>query len=68
MATITLVVKGMSCMGCVKSVQGVLEGINGVKSVNVDLQSGKTVIEYDAPIEISVFEKAIDEAGFEVVS
>ena len=67
MATITLVVKGMSCMGCVKSVKGVLEGINGVKSVNVDLPSGKTVIEYDAPIEISVFEKAIDEAGFEVV-
>ena len=68
MATITLVVKGMSCMGCVKSVKGVLEGINGVKSVNVDLQSGKTVIEYDALIEISVFEKVIDEAGFEVVS
>lgn len=68
MATITLVVKGMSCMGCVKSVKGVLEGIHGVKSVDVDLASGKTIIEYDAPIEISVFEKAIDEAGFEVVS
>lgn len=68
MATITLVVKGMSCMGCVKSVKGVLESIKGVKSVNVDLASGKTIIEYDAPIDISVFEKAIDEAGFEVVS
>lgn len=68
MATITLIVKGMSCMGCVKSVKGVLEDIKGVKSVNVDLASGKTIIEYDAPIDISVFEKAIDEAGFEVVS
>ena len=67
MATITLVVKGMSCMGCVKSVKGVLEGIAGVKSVNVDLESGKTIIEYDAPIDASVFEKAIDDAGFEVV-
>lgn len=68
MATITLVVKGMSCGGCVKSVKGVLEGISGVKSVDVDLASGKTIIEYDAPIDVSVFEKAIDEAGFEVIS
>jgi len=68
MATITLVVKGMSCGGCVKSVKGVLEGIKGVKSVNVDLASGKTIIEYDAPMDINVFEKAIEEAGFEVIS
>lgn len=66
MASITLTVKGMSCMGCVKSVKGVLEAIKGVKSVDVDLASGKTIIEYDAPINISAFEKAIDEAGFEV--
>ena len=68
MATITLVVKGMSCGGCVKSVKSVLEGIKGVKSVNVDLASGKTIIEYDAPMDINVFEKAIEEAGFEVIS
>lgn len=68
MATITLVVKGMSCGGCVKSVKSVLEVISGVKSVDVDLKSGKTIIEYDAPIDVSVFEKAIDEAGFEVIS
>jgi len=68
MATITLVVKGMSCGGCVKSVKGVLEGMKGVKSVNVDLASGKTIIEYDAPMDINVFEKAIEEAGFEVIS
>ena len=53
-------------MGCVKSVKGVLEAIKGVSKVDVDLASGKTVIEYDAPIDVSVFEKAIDGAGFEV--
>ena len=68
MRTITLVVKGMSCMGCVKSVKGVLSDMEGVKSVEVDLTSGKTVIEYDEPIDVSLFVKAIDEAGFEVVS
>lgn len=66
MANITLTVKGMSCMGCVKSVKGVLESIKGVSKIDVDLASGKTIIEYDAPIDVSVFEKAIDEAGFEV--
>ncbi len=68
MATITLVVKGMSCMGCVKSVKGVLEAIKGVKSVDVDLASGKTIVEYDMPMDVTLFDKAIEEAGFEVVS
>lgn len=67
MRTITLVVKGMSCIGCVKSVKGVLSDMKGVKSVEVDLTSGKTVIEYDEPIDVSLFVKAIEEAGFEVV-
>ena len=66
MANITLTVKGMSCMGCVKSVKGVLEAIKGVSKVDVDLARGKTINEYDAPIDVSVFENAIDEAGFEV--
>jgi len=39
-----------------------------VSKVDVDLASGKTIIEYEAPIDVSVFEKAIDEAGFDVVS
>ena len=67
MATVTLVVKGMSCMGCIKSVKGVLEGIDGVKRVDVDLDSGKTIVEYDTQIEVNVFKEAIDDAGFEVV-
>jgi len=68
MATITLTVKGMSCMGCVKSVKGVLEGIKGVKHVDVDLASGKTIVEYDTPMDVSLFDKVVEEAGFEVVS
>lgn len=69
MATVKLLVQGMSCMGCVKSVKGVLEAINGVQSVSIDLASGETVIEYDdASLDVSLFKKAIDEAGFDVVS
>ena len=64
MATVKLLVQGMSCMGCVKSVKGVLEAINGVQSVSIDLASGETVIEYDdASLDVSLFKKAIDEAG-----
>lgn len=69
MATVKLRVQGMSCMGCVKSVKGVLEAINGVQSVSIDLASGETVIEYDdSSLDVSLFKKAIDEAGFDVVS
>jgi len=67
MATITLTVKGMSCMGCVKSVKSALEGIKGVKHIDVDLASGKTMVEYDTPMDVTLFDKAIEEAGFEVV-
>lgn len=67
MATVELVVEGMSCMRCVKSVKDVLEGINGVKSVTVDLESGKTVVEYDEPLDQTLFKKVIDQAGFDVV-
>ncbi len=66
MSSVELKVLGMSCMGCVKSVKGVLEGIDGVKSVEIDLKSGQTIIECEKPVEISVLKQAIDDAGFEV--
>ena len=69
METITLDVKGMTCMGCVKSVKNVLEPIAGVSKVDVALDTGKVTVEYDsAKAKVDEFKTAIEDAGYEVVS
>jgi copper chaperone len=48
MATATLKVTGMTCQHCVRAVREALEGRDGVRSAEVDLQAGRAVVEYDA--------------------
>ena len=63
-----LTVKGMTCMGCVKSVKNVLEPIPGVASVDIDLDNGQVAISYDAAkASMDQFKTAIQDAGYEVV-
>lgn len=47
MSTIHLEVQGMSCGGCVKSVTTALTGLQGVSTVNVDLQAGHVTVNGD---------------------
>ncbi len=68
MEKITLAVKGMTCMGCVRSVKNVLEPIPGVGSVDIDLGNGLVAIAYDAAkTGADQFKAAIQDAGYEVV-
>jgi copper chaperone len=68
MEKITLTVKGMTCMGCVKSVKNVLEPIPGVTSVDITLDNGQVAIIYDAAkTGTDQFTAAIQDAGYEVV-
>ena len=68
MEKITLTVKGMTCMGCVKSVKNVLEPIPGVASVDITLDNGEVAINYDAArAGLDQFTAAIQDAGYEVV-
>ena len=67
MDTITLKIKGMTCMGCVGSVRRVLQGVDGVKQAEVSLDPGQARVEYDpalaGPAQIKA---AIEDAGYEV--
>lgn len=47
MATATLKIQGMTCGHCVRAVTDALEGVDGVRSAQVDLQAGRAVVEYD---------------------
>ena len=68
MEKITLTVKGMTCMGCVRSVKNVLEPIPGVTGVDVTLENGQVTIDYDpAKSGVEQFTNAINDAGYEVV-
>lgn len=67
METVTLSVKGMTCMGCVASVKRVLGAIAGVGNVDVSLEKAQATIQYDAAkTDARQFKSAIEDAGYEV--
>lgn len=62
--TITYTVPGMSCGHCKMSVTEELTKIEGVESVDVDLDT-KLVVVQGAGLEDAALRAAIDEAGYE---
>ena len=69
MEKIELKVEGMTCGGCVKSIQNALNGRKGVDNAVADLEAGTVAIEFDGKlIQRSVLEQAIVDAGFDVAA
>ena len=68
MQTTTLEVKGMTCGGCVRSVERVLKAITGVTEVEVILADGMVRVKSDDSQEFAQFKQAIEDAGYEVAS
>lgn len=63
-----IIVEGMSCGHCVNHVKTALEELNGVNSVNVDLDSKTAVIEASSEVSDADIKAAIEDAGYEVVN
>ena len=67
MKTEVLNVNGMSCGHCVKAVEESVGGLAGVKSVVVDLSSGKVEVSYDSSaVTLDSIKETIDDQGYEV--
>jgi copper chaperone len=67
MNTLQLSITGMTCGGCVNSVQNVLATLPGVQSVTVTLDPGQASVVYDpARIEPAALAQAVIDAGFGV--
>ncbi|MEX3639200.1 heavy-metal-associated domain-containing protein [Paraburkholderia sp. BR14320] len=64
--TIELHVEGMSCQHCVAAVTTAIREHDAAAQVQVDLASGRVVVESAQPIE--ELKAAIDEAGYTVTS
>lgn len=61
-------IDGMTCGGCVKSVDNALTQLEGVQSVEVDLEGNKASVTYDSSaVAVDAIVEAIEEAGFDAV-
>ncbi|MGP9649400.1 heavy-metal-associated domain-containing protein [Glutamicibacter sp. AOP38-B1-38] len=70
-SNITLKIEGMTCGHCVSSVTEELQEIPGVSNVEVDLVVGgasTATIATNKPVENSILEAAVAEAGYKLVS
>ena len=67
MNEITLSVTGMTCGGCVNSVQKVLAALPGVQSAEVSLTPGQARVTFDpSKLKRAALVQAVVDAGFEV--
>ena len=65
MTDITLSITGMTCGGCVSSVQKVLTALPGVQSAEVTLSPGQARVTFDpSVIALTALEQAVIDAGF----
>ncbi len=67
MTHIIIPVEGMTCGGCVKSVERALSAQAGVHSAKASLDQKNVVVDFDAvTTNQAQLEQAIQKAGFEV--
>lgn len=67
MEKITLKVAGMSCNHCKAAVEGALNKLAGVASVEVNLETGKVDVVYDeSSVNINAMKEAIEDQGYDV--
>ena len=64
--TVTIAVHGMTCQSCVKSIEGRVSGMEGVKAVNVSLEGKQAVIQYSPQFTNPLsLKNEIEDCGFE---
>ena len=62
----TIKVEGMSCGHCVMRVKKAIEGVEGVRKAEVDLENKQAVVEFDeGKTDLEKVKAAIKEAGYE---
>jgi len=61
-------IEGMSCQHCVSHVKEALSELNGVTSVDVNLEAKSAVIETSTDVKDEDIKYAVDDAGYEVAN
>ncbi|MGC8961358.1 MAG: copper ion binding protein [Candidatus Bathyarchaeia archaeon] len=66
---ISLKIGGMHCASCVQTVEKALKGVEGVKSVHVNLATEKATVEYSPHLtSISELKRVVQKVGYRVES
>ena len=60
-----LKIEGMTCGGCVRSVEKALGQVAGVTSTHVDLAQGQATVEADNGVDPAAFVAAVEDAGYD---
>ncbi len=60
----TISVTGMTCQNCVGHVREALSALPGVRTADIDLESGTVRLETDRQIPPGELGRALDEAGY----
>ncbi len=66
MQTVNIKIDGMTCDGCVKSVEQALSVIQGVKKIKVDLEKRSATVSFaHSSTNTQALINAIEDAGFD---
>jgi len=66
MQHITLNIDGMTCNGCVASVTKILQGVDGVASVEVSLADKRAEVAFDATkTSVDALIAAVEDGGYD---
>lgn len=63
-STVHLLVTGMDCEGCAKSVSQALSAVKGVTRTEVDLEHGRAHVHVKGGISTDALIKAVETAGY----
>lgn len=63
MKTTTVTIKGTHCKSCKLLIEDVCKDVKGVKSCQVDFQTGKAIIEHDEHFDLDSFKQEVEDLG-----
>ena len=63
-----VIIQGMMCQHCQKSVKDALMALHGVGQVDVNLEEKKATVEVDVTVTDKMLTKAVENAGYQVVA
>lgn len=61
-------ISGMHCASCASNVEKSLKKVQGIKEINVNLMMNKAYVDAEDNINQEEIKKAIENAGFKLVS
>lgn len=64
--TTTFTVTGMTCGHCVAAVTEEVRKVNGVRDVDIELETGRVTIESEVGVDPGAIRAAVEEAGYQV--